>query len=117
MKFIKDTEKINFIKEKALSGDEEAQKFILNFMTMNDDEVNKYLADIAIDDNSNFAKVVKDLVADENEAIDGYDKAIKYLINSNEERKEFVKNELFEMSRKISPLIAKKYIYNKDNDK
>lgn len=36
---------------------------------------------------------------------------------SNEERKEFVKNELFEMSRKISPLVAKKYIYNKDNDK
>lgn len=88
MKFIKDTDKINFIKEKALGGDEEAQKFILNFMEMNDDEVNEYLANIAIEGESDFAKVVKDLVADENEAIDGYDNAIKYLINSNEEGKE-----------------------------
>lgn len=76
------------IRELANSGDEKAKDFLFNFMTMNDDEVNKYLVDIAIDEKSDFAKVVKDLVANENEAIDGYDKAIKYLINSNEERKE-----------------------------
>ena len=91
MKFIKDQKKYNKIKEMASNNDEKAKDFLFNFMEMSDEEANEYLSQIAIDDEGNqedWKSIIEDLIADENEAIDGYDKAIKYLINSNVEDKD-----------------------------
>ena len=105
MKFIKDNRKFAKIKEMASNGDEKAKDFLFNFMEMSDEEANEYLSQIAIDDEG-------DLIADENEAIDGYDKAIKYLINSNIEDKdkkldvlEHIKDEELEHIKELKEII------------
>lgn len=96
MKYISDMKKLAKIKELAKDGDEQAKDFLFNFMDMDDEEANQYLASIAIDvpeidqenidtnkEDQDWKSVVEALIQDENEAIDGYDKAIKYLSNAN----------------------------------
>lgn len=89
MKFINDFRKLDKIKEMAKSGDEQAKDFLMNFMEMDDAQANDYLASIAIDTpeinqkDSDWKAIIEDLIKDENEAVDGYDKAIKYLANAN----------------------------------
>lgn len=96
MKYINDFNKLKKIKEMAQNGDEKAKDFLFNFMNMNDDEANEYLAGIAIDvpeidqnnidtgqEDNDWKSIIEDLIKDENEAIDGYDKAIKFLSNAN----------------------------------
>ena len=96
MKYISDMNKLAKIKEMAKGGDEAAKDFLFSFMDMDDEEANKYLASIAIDvpeidqenvdtnqEDQDWRSIVEDLIQDENEAIDGYDKAIKYLSNAN----------------------------------
>lgn len=96
MKFINDFRKLDKIKEMAKSGDEQAKDFLMNFMEMDDAQANDYLASIAIDtpeinqeqvntnqEDSDWKAIIEDLIKDENEAVDGYDKAIKYLANAN----------------------------------
>lgn len=85
MKYINDLNKLKQIQEMAKNGDEKAKDFLFNFMEMSDEEANEYLSQIAINDEGNekdWKSIIEDLIADENEAIDGYDKAIKYLVNS-----------------------------------
>ena len=91
MKFIKDTQKLAKIKEMASNGDEKAKDFLFNFMEISDDEANQYLSSIAVEENANvgdFKTIIQVLIDDENEAIDGYDKAIKFIANSSDEDKE-----------------------------
>ena len=96
MNYISDARKLAKIQEMAKNGDEKAKDFLFSFMDMDDTEANDYLASIAIDvpeiDQENidtnqeaqdWTQVIEDLIKDENEAIDGYDKAIKYLSNAN----------------------------------
>lgn len=96
MKYISDMKKLAKIQELAKDGDEQAKDFLFNFMDMDDEEANQYLASIAIDvpeidqenidtnqEDQDWKSVVEALIQDENEAIDGYDKAIKYLSNAN----------------------------------
>ena len=88
MKYIQN-DKYAKIKELANNGDQKAKDFLFNFMQMSDEEANQYLSEIATDnETSDYAKIIQDLIADENEAIDGYDKAIKYLANIDKENKE-----------------------------
>mgnify|MGYP002521251377 CR=1 FL=1 len=83
MKFL-DKENYSKIKELANSGDEKAKDFLFNFMSMSDEETNEYLSTLAENEpkESDFNEVIKKLIEDENEAIDGYDKAIKYITNT-----------------------------------
>ena len=96
MKYISDMKKLAKIKEMAQNGDEQAKDFLFNFMEMNDEEANKYLANIAVEipkidqekidtnqEDKDWKSIIEALIQDENEAIDGYDKAIKYLSNAN----------------------------------
>lgn len=99
MKYIKDFKKLEKINEMAKNGDEQAKDFLFNFMEMDDEAVNDYLSSIAIDvpdenridqenvntqqEDVDWKGIVEALIKDENEAIDGYDKAEKYLANSN----------------------------------
>lgn len=99
MKYIKDFKKLEKINEMARNGDEQAKDFLFNFMEMDDEAVNDYLSSIAIDvpdenridqenvntqqEDVDWKGIVEALIKDENEAIDGYDKAEKYLANSN----------------------------------
>lgn len=98
MTYISDAKKLAKIQEMANSGDEKAKDFLFSFMEMSDEEANEYLASIAIDvdetqidqqnvdtnqEDQDWKSVIEDLIKDENEAIDGYDKAIKYLANAN----------------------------------
>lgn len=96
MKYISDFKKFNKIQEMAQSGDEKAKEFLFNFMDMDDEEANQYLASIALDvpeidqnnidtgqEDNDWKSIIEDLIKDENEAIDGYDKAIKFLSNAN----------------------------------
>lgn len=86
MKYINDLTKLKQIQEMAKNGDKKAKDFLFNFMEMDDKEANEYLSQIAINDEGNekdWKFIIEDLIADENEAIDGYDKAIKYLSNVN----------------------------------
>lgn len=96
MKYISDLKKLAKIKEMAQGGDEKAKDFLFNFMDMDDEEANQYLASIAIEvpeidqenidtnqEDQDWKSIIEDLIKDENEAIDGYDKAIKYLSNAN----------------------------------
>lgn len=97
MKYIKN-DKYTKIKELADNGDQKAKDFLFNFMQMSDEEANQYLSEIATDnETSDYAKVIQDLIADENEAIDGYDKAIKYLANIDKENKEAIIKKLEEI--------------------
>lgn len=97
MKYIKN-DKYAKIKELADNGDQKAKDFLFNFMQMSDEEANQYLSEIATDnETSDYAKVIQDLIADENEAIDGYDKAIKYLVNVDKENKEAIIKKLEEI--------------------
>ena len=70
------------IKQLAEQGDKNAKDFLFNFMEMNDEDANAYLSTIEFDE-SDWKKIIEDLIKDENEAIDGYDKAIKYLANTD----------------------------------
>ena len=86
-KFISDIKKYEKIKELAAAGDEKAKDFLFGFAEMDDKEFNDYLATIAIEpedekQKADWTEIVKGLIADENEAIDGYDKAIKYITNA-----------------------------------
>ena len=96
MKYISDMKKLAKIQEMAKGGDEQAKDFLFNFMEMDDEEANQYLASIAIEvpeidqenvdtnqEDQDWKSIIEDLIKDENEAIDGYDKAIKYLSNAN----------------------------------
>lgn len=96
MKYISDFKKFNKIQEMAKGGDEKAKEFLFNFMDMDDEEANQYLASIALDvpeidqnnidtgqEDNDWKSIIEDLIKDENEAIDGYDKAIKFLSNAN----------------------------------
>ena len=96
MKYISDMRKLSKIREMAKGGDERAKDFLFTFMEMDDEEANAYLASIAIDvpeidqenvntnqEDADWKAIIEDLIKDENEAIDGYDKAIKYLSNAN----------------------------------
>ena len=81
MKYITNDKYVK-INELADNGDQKAKDFLFNFMQMSDEEANQYLSEIATDnETSDYAKIIQDLIADENEAIDGYDKEIKYLKN------------------------------------
>lgn len=106
MTFISDLNKFNKIKELASQGDEKAKDFLFNFMKMSDEEANAYLSSIAIEEEEQPAQegteegkedwksIVKALIQDENEAIDGYDKAIKFI--SNAELPQLIKNAYLE---------------------
>ena len=96
MKYISDMKKLAKIQEMAKSGDEQAKDFLFSFMEMDDEEANQYLASIAIEvpeidqenvntnqEDQDWKSIIEALIQDENEAIDGYDKAIKYLSNAN----------------------------------
>ena len=96
MNYISDARKLAKIQEMAKNGDEKAKDFLFSFMDMDDTEANEYLASIAIDipeidqqnvdtnqEDQDWTQIIEDLIKDENEAIDGYDKAIKYLSNAN----------------------------------
>ena len=96
MKYISDARKLAKIQEMANNGDEQAKDFLFNFMDMDDEEANQYLASIALEvpeidqenvntnqEDQDWKSVIEDLIKDDNEAIDGYDKAIKYLANAN----------------------------------
>lgn len=97
MKYIQN-DKYAKIKELANNGDQKAKDFLFNFMQMSDEEANQYLSEIATDnETSDYAKIIQDLIADENEAIDGYDKAIKYLANIDKENKEEIIKKLEEI--------------------
>ena len=95
MNYISDLKKYNKIKEMADSGDEQAKNFLFSFMDMSDEEANAYLSKIAVEEpkqeeqveqpeeKEDLKSIVKALIDDENEAIDGYDKAIKFVTNSD----------------------------------
>lgn len=92
MTYISDLSKLAKIKELASKGDEKAKDFLFNFMEMSDEEANAYLSSIAIeeeqqpepqDDKEDWKPIVEALIKDENEAIDGYDKAIKFVSNAD----------------------------------
>ena len=76
---INDLKKFNKIKELANNGDEKAKDFLFNFMEMDDKQANEYL--LSVDTDSDYKGIIETLINDENEAIDGYDKAIKYAVN------------------------------------
>lgn len=94
MKYISDLDKYNKIKQMADAGDEQAKDFLFNFMDMSEEEANAYLSSIAIEEEKpetpieepvekeeDLKSIVEALIKDENEAIDGYDKAIKFVTN------------------------------------
>ena len=94
MQYISDLSKLAKIKELASQGDEKAKDFLFNFMEMSDEEANAYLSSIAVEEEKepkmqeqenkeDLKSIVKALIDDENEAIDGYDKAIKFITNSD----------------------------------
>ena len=120
MKFL-DKENYSKIKELANSGDEKAKDFLFNFMSMSDEETNEYLATLAENEpkESDFNEVIKKLIEDENEAIDGYDKAIKYITNTTND--EAVINKLQKIKddeiRHIEDLkeLIKEWLYDNSN--
>ena len=94
MQYISDLSKLAKIKELVSQGDEKAKDFLFNFMDMSDEEANAYLSSIAVEEEKepkmqeqenkeDLKSIVKALIDDENEAIDGYDKAIKFVTNSD----------------------------------
>lgn len=93
MKFISDIDKFNKIKQLAEQGDEQAKDFLFSFMDMDDEKANEYLSSIAVEEEQpqeemneskeDWKAIVEALIKDENEAIDGYDKAIKFITNSD----------------------------------
>ena len=114
MKYISDLKKLNKIQEMAKNGDKKAKDFLFNFMEMSDEEINDYLSQIAVDDEGNekvWKSIIEDLIKDENEAIDGYDKAIKYLVNSKLENSkvldvlEHIKEEELEHIKELKEIL------------
>lgn len=93
MRFISDLNKLNKVKELASQGDEKAKDFLFGFMEMDDEEANAYLASLDTEEQpaqeemqegkEDWKSIVGFLIKDENEAIDGYDKAIKYVSNAD----------------------------------
>ena len=89
MKFIPN-DKYSIIKKMAMEGNEEAKNFLGTFMEMDDTEANDYLNSVSINPDK-ILKGIEFLIKDENEAIDGYDKQIKLVQNSNlDENKKIV---------------------------
>ena len=89
MRFI-DPKRLAKVNELAKGGDAKAKDFLFNFMDMDDEQANAYLS--SLDENPQeenreevpeWRKVIQALIDDENEAIDGYDKAIKFVSNSD----------------------------------
>lgn len=114
MKYINDINKLKKIQEMAKNGDEKAKDFLFNFMEMSDKEANEYLSQIAINDAGNekdWKSIIEDLIKDENEAIDGYNKAIKYLVNSKLENSnvlnvlEHIKDEELEHIKELKEIL------------
>ena len=84
MRFISDKNTFDKIKDLAKSGDTKAQDFLFSFMEMSDEDANAYLSSIAVDEKKiDITGAIEFLIKDENEAIDGYDRAIKLVENSN----------------------------------
>ena len=83
--------KLQRVRELAQGGDQKAKDFLFTFMEMDDKDANEYLASIATETDpkleepteKQLPQVIEALIKDENEAIDGYDKAIKFVTNSN----------------------------------
>lgn len=100
MEYIRDFKKLEKINQLAKDGDEKAKDFLFNFKEMEDDEINEYLSSIAVDEpekkikEKQWQEIVESLIQDENEAIDGYNNAIKYLVNSNIDEK--IKNKVID---------------------
>lgn len=125
MTFISDLNKFNKIKELASQGDEKAKDFLFNFMEMSDEEANAYLSSIATEEEKpaqeeteegkeDWKAIVKALIQDENEAIDGYDKAIKFISNADLpqliknaylEKLEHIKNEEIEHIEELKEIV------------
>ncbi len=114
MKYINDINKLKQIQKMAKNGDKKAKDFLFNFMEMSDEEANKYLSQIAINDEENkkdWKSIIEDLIKDENEAIDGYNKAIKYLVNSRLENNkvlnvlEHIKEEELEHIKELKEIL------------
>lgn len=74
--------KYSIVKKKAQEGDENAKNFLGGFMEMSDEEANDYLNSLPIGKDE-INKGIEFLIKDENEAIDGYDKQIKLVQNSD----------------------------------
>lgn len=94
MRFISDLNKLNRVKKLASQGDGQAKDFLFSFMDMSDEEANAYLASLDAKEEENpqsemeegkedWKAIVEALIQDENEAIDGYDKAIKFVSNAD----------------------------------
>lgn len=114
MKYINDLNKLKQIQKMAKNGDEKAKDFLFNFMEMDDEKANEYLSQIAINDEGNekdWKLIIEDLIKDENEAIDGYNKAIKYLVNSKLENSkvlnvlEHIKEEELEHIKELKEIL------------
>lgn len=114
MKYINDLNKLKQIQKMAKNGDKKAKDFLFNFMEMDDEKANEYLSQIAINDEGNekdWKSIIEDLIKDENEAIDGYNKAIKYLVNSRLENSkvldvlEHIKDEELEHIKELKEIL------------
>ena len=85
MKYI-DSKRYKQIKELADAGDEHSKEFLFSFMEMDDEKANEFLMSLdgeMIKKEDDIKGAIDFLIKDENEAIDGYDKAIKLVTNSD----------------------------------
>lgn len=114
MRYINDFKKLDKIQKMAKNGDKKAKEFLFNFMDLTDEQVNDYLSSIVVNDEEEiqegFNNILEDLIKDENEAIDGYDKAIKYLSNFNPnssfiERLNHIKEEEIEHIKELKEML------------
>ena len=120
MNYIKDIGKFNRIKALASKGDETAKNFLFDFMNMDDEKANAYLSQFdekpnqEVESQDEWKKVVQALIQDDNEAIDGYDKAIKYVANADipelvktayTERLNHIKNEEIEHINELKEIV------------
>jgi gas vesicle protein len=77
-------EKYQIIKEMVKNGDEKAKDFLFSYMSMDDEKANEYLNNLTESQTSHYSDIIDALIKDENEAIDGYDKAIKFVQNATD---------------------------------
>ena len=75
MAFIKGQKIFDFIREKALNGDDEAKDLLRNLPNLNQDELDKKLEGYSSTDTENDD--VDFLINDEKEAINGYNRALE----------------------------------------
>lgn len=80
MRYIKDKEKLNYLKNSTKKEDKD---FLLNFMDMPEEEAQKYLATINVGEPKNeWENIIIKLIEDEIEAIQGYNRANSYIDNN-----------------------------------